>query len=73
MEDGRRYEVWTRACGGLPFCLQTGLIPKESRDFRWTAFSLDIASGKYFYDLEGNAQDVVAAETGIAEFFKSVF
>ncbi len=73
MEDGRRYESMDESLWGAAFLFTDRPHPKRIEGFPLDSISLDIASGKYFYDLEGNVQDVVAAETGIAEFFKSVF
>ena len=43
-------------------------IRKEG--FPLDSISLDIATGKYFYDLDENQIDLVAVEDGFLEFFK---
>ena len=73
MEDGRRYESMDESLWGAAFLFTDRPHPKRIEGFPLDSISLDIASGKYFYDLEGNVQDVVAAETGIAEFFQVCF
>lgn len=72
MEEGRRYESMDESLWGDAFLFTDRPHPKRIEGFPLDSISLDIASGKYFYDLEDNAQDRMAAETGIAEFFKSV-
>lgn len=40
--------------------------------FPLDSISLEIKTGKYFYDLEGDSQDVVAAQNGFRNFFEKV-
>ncbi len=56
---------------GEPFLLTD--VPHPTRrveGFPLDGISLEIESGKYFYDLEEDSQDTLAAEKGFARFFR---
>ncbi|MBO5056631.1 MAG: hypothetical protein J6C64_09825 [Lachnospiraceae bacterium] len=66
------YESMDENLWGAAFLLTD--IPHKKRipGFPLDSISIDIATGKYYYDLENNSQDDVAAETGFRQFFTSV-
>ena len=41
--------------------------------FPLDSLSIDIKTGKYYYDLAAEELDVVAVEDGFLEFFKKIF
>ncbi len=57
---------------GEPFLLSDKPHEKRIPGFPLDSISLEISSGKYYYDLEDAAQDVVAAENGMRKFFKEL-
>ena len=63
------YESMEEALWGDAFFLTD--VPHKRRvpGFPLDSISLDIRTGKYYYDLEGEAQDDVAAERGFGQFF----
>lgn len=60
-------ELW-----GAPFLLTDTPHEKRIPGFPLDSISLEMSSGKYFYDMEGAAQDVVAAENGFRKFFEKL-
>lgn len=57
---------------GEAFLLTDKPHPKRVQGFPLDSISLEIKSGRYYYDLEGNLQDDVAAQKGFRQFFENV-
>lgn len=57
---------------GEAFLLTDTPHKKRVPGFPLDSISLEIKSGKYYYDLEGNSQDDVAAQAGFRQFFKKI-
>ena len=64
--EGMGKELW-----GEPFLLTDTPHRKMIPGFPLDSISIQIASGKYYYDLETDAQDDVAAEKGFRKFFEN--
>ena len=64
--EGTGEELW-----GEPFLLTDTPHKKRIPGFPLDSISIQIDSGKYYYDLETDAQDDVAAGKGFREFFEN--
>ena len=71
MDEENIYEAMEENTASEKFIITSkphSTIRKEG--FPLDSISLDIATGKYFYDLDENQIDLVAVEDGFLEFFK---
>lgn len=71
MDEKHIYEAMEESMASEPFFITSkphSSIRKEG--FPLDSISIDIKTGKYFYDLEGNELDQVAVEDGFLEFFR---
>lgn len=71
MDEKHIYEAMEESMASEPFFITSkphSTIRKAG--FPLDSISIDIKTGKYFYDLEGNELDQVAVEDGFLEFFK---
>lgn len=67
------YESEDRSLWGLPFLITHRPHPRTQKGFPIDRLAIQIASGKYYYDLLEYAQDEIAStEAGIREFFGSL-
>lgn len=64
--EGMGEELW-----GEPFLLTDVPHKRLTAGFPLDSISIQIASGNYYYDLETDAQDDVAAEKGFRKFFEN--
>ena len=71
-EDGQYYELMDESLASEPFLIAA--VPHKIRKigFPIDSISIDIKSGKYYYDLLEEKLDQVAVEDGFLEFFASV-
>ncbi len=73
--DGEHiYKAMEESMASKPFLICP--VPHSAvrkKGFPLDSLSVDIATGKYFYDLEQENLDRVAVEEGFPEFFKQVF
>lgn len=70
MDETHIYESMDESMWGETFLFTDKPHPKRISGFPLDSISLEVKSGKYFYDLEGNSQDDLAAEKGIKSFFQ---
>ena len=56
-----------------PFVITSKPHPMRKKGFPLDSLSIDIKTGKYYYDLEASALDQVAVEDGFLEFFQKAF
>lgn len=71
LDEKHIYEAMEESMASEPFFITSkphSSIRKEG--FPLDSISIDIKTGKYFYDLEGNELDQVAVEDGFLEFFR---
>ena len=57
---------------GEPFLFTDMPHARRQEGFPLDSISVDIKSGRYYYDMEDERQDVVAADQGFKEFFEVV-
>lgn len=55
---------------GRPFLLTDKPHAKRVEGFPLDSISLDIKTGRYFYDMEGDSQDDLVSERGFTRFFE---
>lgn len=63
------YESEDIKLSGEPFLLTSKPHPQSQPGFPLDRISIQLSSGKYYYDLKENAQDEVALDEGFREFF----
>lgn len=70
--EEQRYELMDETLASKPFLI--GTVPHKIRKegFPIDSLSIDIKTGKYYYDLPEEELDLVAVEDGFLEFFQSV-
>lgn len=67
------YESMDESLASVPFLLTGRPFPgKVQKGFPLDSLSVDIESGKYFYELEGEKVDQVAVEEGFLRFFQDI-
>ncbi len=54
-----------------PFLMTSKPHPQSNPGFPLDSISIDIKTGKYYYDLQDSRLDEVAVEYGFLEFFKN--
>ena len=74
-EEGRRYEAMEPSMESGPFWIADKRHPDGVRraGFPLDSLSVDIRTGKYYYDLSEEQLDQVAGENGFLEFFRKYF
>ena len=72
LDREHRWESMEEFLWGEAFLFTDKPHQKRIKGFPLDSISLEISSGKYYYDLEDNYQDQVAAEKGFRLFFKQV-
>lgn len=72
-ESGKIYESMDTSLWSEPFILASKARPVRRKGFPLDSFSIDIKTGKYYYDLEDEELDRVAVEDGFLEFFQKEF
>lgn len=72
MDNGHIYESMDDSLASEPFIITS--VPHEiiKQGFPLDSLSVDIKTGKYYYDLEGSELDEVAVEDGFLDFFKKI-
>lgn len=73
LEDGREYSLMDESIASEPFLITA--IPHErpcQPGFPLDRISIDIQTGKYFYDMDEWKLDQVAVEDGFAVFFRKI-
>lgn len=71
-EDGRVYEAMEPSMESERFLLTDRVHPIRKKGFPLDSLSVDIKTGKLYYNLPEGALDRVAVEDGFLEFFKSI-
>lgn len=72
LDGEHRWESMEESLWGEAFLFTDKPHQKRIKGFPLDSISLEISSGKYYYDLEDNYQDQVAAEKGFRQFFEKV-
>lgn len=71
-DEQHTYSAMEKGMESEPFYLVSTPHPKRNPGFPLDCISVDICSGKYYYDLADGELDQVAVEDGFLEFFKKV-
>ena len=66
------YEAMESSMGSSAFILTSKPYPVMKKGFPLDSLSVDIKTGKYYYELTGNELDRLAVEDGFAEFFRKI-
>ena len=66
------YEAMEPSMGSSAFILTSKPYPVMKKGFPLDSLSVDIKTGKYYYELTGNELDRLAVEAGFAEFFRKI-
>ena len=66
------YEAMEPSMGSSAFVLTSKPYPVMKKGFPLDSLSVDIKTGKYYYELTGNELDRLAVEDGFAEFFRKI-
>lgn len=72
IDEETRRESETEELWGDPFLFTEIPHAKRIEGFPLDSISVEIESGRYFYDMEDEKQDVVAADIGFKTFFQEV-
>lgn len=66
------YEAMEPSMGSSAFILTSKPYPVMKKGFPLDSLSVDIKTGKYYYELTGNELDRLAVEDVFAEFFRKI-
>ena len=73
VEDEKHiYEAMEPSMGSSAFILTSKPYPVMKKGFPLDSLSVDIKTGKYYYELTGNELDRLAVEDVFAEFFRKI-
>ncbi len=72
MDAEHIYEAMEENMGGKPFLITSRPHKIVKKGFPLDSLSIDISTGKYYYDLQKNELDEVAVEDGFLLFFEKV-
>lgn len=64
------YESMDETLASEPFRITAKPHPMRKKGFPLDSLSVDIAAGKYYYDMEPDMLDEIAVEDGFLDFFK---
>lgn len=70
LDEKHVYSAMEKSMESEPFLLTTKAHPKLNPGFPLDSISVDIKTGKYYYDLQGSRLDEVAVEEGFLTFFE---
>ncbi|MBQ9119437.1 MAG: NUDIX domain-containing protein [Lachnospiraceae bacterium] len=73
LDEEHCYEAMEENMASEPFVITSKPHPMRKKGFPLDSLSIDIKTGKYYYDLEASALDQVAVEDGFLEFFQKAF
>lgn len=73
LDEEHIYEAMEKNMESEPLLFVSKPRPIRQKGFPLDSISVDIKTGKYYYDLEDEALEQVAVEDGFLEFFKKVF
>lgn len=72
VDEKHIYEAMEPSMGSSAFVLTSKPYPVMKKGFPLDSLSVDIKTGKYYYELTGNELDRLAVEDGFAEFFRKI-
>lgn len=71
LDENHVYEAMEESMASAPFIITSKPHAKRKKGFPLDSISLDIKTGKYYYDLAEEELDQVAVEDGFLEFFRN--
>lgn len=73
LDEENVYEAMEESMASEKFIITSAPHSIRKKGFPLDSISIDIKTGKYYYDLDESELDEVAVEEGFLEFFKKVF
>ena len=73
LDEEHVYKAMEESMASKPFIITSKPHSIRKPGFPLDSLSIDIKTGKYYYDLAAEELDVVAVEDGFLEFFKRIF
>lgn len=73
MDGERIYDAMEENMVSQPFIITSRPHPNRKEGFPLDSLSVDIRTGKYYYDLAGGELEQMAVEEGFLEFFRKLF
>lgn len=73
MDRERIYSAMEESMASEAFIITSRPHPNRKEGFPLDSLSVDIRTGKYYYDLEDGELDQIAVEDGFLEFFRKLF
>lgn len=70
LDEKHVYSAMEKSMESEPFLMTSKPHPKSNPGFPLDSISVDIKTGKYYYDLQGSRLDEVAVEHGFLTFFE---
>lgn len=70
LDENHIYSAMEKSMESEPFLMTSKPHPKTNPGFPLDSISVDIKTGKYYYDLQEDRLDEVAVEIGFLEFFE---
>lgn len=70
LDENHIYSAMEQSMESEPFWMTSKPHPKSNPGFPLDSISIDIKTGKYYYDLQGDRLDEVAVEEGFLAFFE---
>lgn len=70
LDENHVYSAMEKSMESEPFLMTSKPHPKRNPGFPLDSISIDIQTGKYYYDLQGSRLDEVAVEHGFLTFFE---
>lgn len=70
LDSSHVYQAMEESMASKPFIITSKSHPRRKKGFPLDSLSLDIKTGKYYYDLADEELDQVAVEDGFLDFFK---
>lgn len=70
LDEKHVYSAMEKSMESEPFLMTSKPHPKSNPGFPLDSISIDIKTGKYYYDLQGSRLDEVAVEHGFLTFFE---
>ncbi len=70
LDENHVYSAMEKSMESEPFLMTSRPHPKNNPGFPLDSISIDLKSGKYYYDLQEGRLDTVAVEHGFLTFFE---
>lgn len=71
LDEDHIYQAMEESMASKPFIITSKPHPRRKEGFPLDSLSIDIKTGKYYYELEDGELDQVAVEDGFLDFFRT--